>query len=108
MSAPGAPSGLHPPAAGQRAVRLARIATAPLSVDALLRTVSDPTVGGVALFVGIVRNADGGSSVVSLDYTQHPSAEAQLRASAERAAAAHDVVSIAVEHRVGHLEVGDL
>ena len=46
--------------------------------------------------------------MVSLDYTAHPSAEAGLLACAERVAARHDVLAVAVEHRTGHLEVGDL
>lgn len=89
-------------------VRAARITEAPLSVDRLLGLVQDSTVGGIALFVGVVRDHDSGADVVSLDYSQHPSAEATLVRCAEQTAAAHDVVSLAVEHRVGHLEVGDL
>jgi molybdopterin synthase catalytic subunit len=79
-----------------------------LSVDRLLDAVREPAVGGIALFVGVVRDADEGQGVVSLDYTQHPTAEQALRACAERVAGAHDVLSVAVEHRVGHLVVGDL
>lgn len=89
-------------------VRLAEISDRPLSVDRLLGLVSDPATGGVAIFVGIVREQDGGDQVSSLDYTQHPSAAVALRASAERVAAAYDVRAVAVEHRVGHLEIGDL
>jgi molybdopterin synthase catalytic subunit len=89
-------------------VRAARILEAPLSVDRLLGLVQDPTVGGIALFVGVVRDHDSGAAVVSLDYSQHPTAEAVLTRCAEQTAAAHDVVALAVEHRVGHLEVGDL
>jgi molybdopterin synthase catalytic subunit len=89
-------------------VRAARITEAPLSVDRLLQLVQDPTVGGIALFVGVVRDHDSGAAVVSLDYSQHPTAEATLLRCAEAAAAAYDVVAVAVEHRVGHLEVGDL
>ena len=89
-------------------VRAARITETPLSVDRLLGLVQDPAVGGIALFVGVVRDHDAGADVVSLDYTQHPSAEATLRRCAEEAATAYDVVGLAVEHRVGHLEVGDL
>ena len=59
-------------------VRLARIIDAPLSVDRLLTEVTEPRVGGVALFVGVVRNTDDGQDVVSLDYTQHPSADVEL------------------------------
>ena len=73
-----------------------------------MSVVSDAQVGGIALFVGVVRDTDEGHGVVSLDYTQHPSAEQALAACAEQVAAAHDVISVAVEHRVGHLVVGDL
>ena len=89
-------------------VRAACISEAPLSVDRLLGLVQDPWVGGIALFVGVVRDHDSGAAVVSLDYSQHPTAEATLARCAEEAASAHDVVAVAVEHRVGHLRVGDL
>ena len=89
-------------------VRAARVLDAPLSVDRLLGVVLSPTVGGVALFLGVVRDHDQDAAVISLDYTQHPTAEQVLRRCAEQAAADHDVVAVAVEHRVGHLEVGDL
>jgi molybdopterin synthase catalytic subunit len=77
-------------------------------VDQALRLVSGPAVGGIALFVGTVRNSDHGADVVSLDYTQHPSAVDVLTKCAEATADQHDVLAIAVEHRVGHLEVGDI
>jgi len=89
-------------------VREVRVLDSPLSVDRMVAAVSDPVVGGIALFVGVVRNRDQDLGVASLNYVQHPSAEQVLRGCAERVAGAHDVVSVAVEHRVGHLEVGDL
>lgn len=89
-------------------VRSARVLDTALSVDRLMDTVRDPAVGGIALFVGVVRDADEGQGVVSLDYSQHPTAEQRLHACAVRVATAHDVLSVAVEHRVGHLVVGDL
>ena len=89
-------------------VRLAEISEQPLSVDRLLGLVSDRSTGGIAIFVGVVREEDSGEQVSSLDYTQHPTALAALRASAERIAAAYDVRAVAVEHRIGHLEIGDL
>ena len=90
------------------AVREASIGEAPISVDRLLDLVRAPAVGGIALFVGVVRDHDEGQGVRSLDYTAHPSAAAALAACAERVAQAHDVLTVAVEHRTGHLEVGDL
>jgi molybdopterin synthase catalytic subunit len=89
-------------------VRAASVRDVPLSVDRLLGLVMGPAVGGVALFLGVVRDRDDDADVVSLDYTEHPSAEQMLRRCAEQVAAEHDVVAVAVEHRTGHLEVGDL
>jgi molybdopterin synthase catalytic subunit len=89
-------------------VRDVRVIDSALSVDRMIAAVSGAEVGGIAMFVGVVRNHDADQSVVSLDYTAHPSAQQALRLCAERVAAEHDVVSVAVEHRIGHLEVGDL
>lgn len=89
-------------------VRLAEITEQPLSVDRLVGLVSDRGTGGIAVFVGVVREQDSGAEVASLDYTQHPTASAALQASAERVADAHDVRAVAVAHRIGHLEIGDL
>lgn len=89
-------------------VREASISSAPLSVDRVLGLVQDRSVGGVALFVGVVRDHDHGHDVTSLDYSTHPSAELVLARCAEQTAQAHDVVAVAVQHRSGHLEVGDL
>ena len=89
-------------------IRQVGISESPLNVEQALRVVSGPAVGGIALFVGTVRNSDHGADVVSLDYTQHPSALDVLTKCAEETADRHDVLAIAVEHRVGHLEVGDI
>lgn len=89
-------------------VRLAGITDAPLSVDRLVAAVSAPEIGGIGIFLGVVRSSDEGRDVQSLDYSDHPSAAATLTQCAERVAAQHDVIGVAVEHRVGHLEVGDL
>jgi molybdopterin synthase catalytic subunit len=79
-----------------------------LSVDEVLGAVSDPEAGGIALFVGTVRNHDSGRDVVRLEYSAHPSAAAELRRVAEKVAASFDVTAIAAVHRVGDLAVGDL
>jgi len=97
-----------PSDSGQARVRLVGISESPLDVGQAIRLVSGPTVGGIALFVGTVRNHDHGATVASLDYTQHPSAHEVLERCAAEAAELHNVESIAVEHRVGRLEVGDV
>lgn len=98
----------------QQKVRVARLVDEPLSVDRLMAQVKDAAVGGIVLFVGAVRDHDrdavGGAQrgVTTLDYTAHPLAEKGLGEVAERAAAMDGVRAVAVEHRIGHLEVGDL
>ena len=95
-------------------VALAEIRETPLSVDEVLASVTDPRAGGTCLFVGTVRDHDGHGAddanrgVSHLDYSAHPQAGDVARALADRLAAEGRVVRIAVVHRVGHLEVGDL
>ena len=89
-------------------VVLADIRETPLSVDEVLEAVRHPRAGGIATFVGVVRDLDHGHGVESLDYSSHPSAPQVLREIAERLAAGSDVIRVAAVHRVGHLEIGDV
>jgi molybdopterin synthase catalytic subunit len=90
------------------AVRVAEVSDAPLSVDACLAAVADPAAGGTTVFVGAVRDEDGGRSVDQLDYSAHPSAQQRLRELAEAVAAEMEVTAVAAVHRVGRLTIGDL
>jgi molybdopterin synthase catalytic subunit len=89
-------------------VRLAELRDTPLSVDEVLSAVSDPAAGGIALFVGTVRDNDHDREVVRLGYTAHPSAAAEMRRAAEKVAATFGLMAVAAVHRVGDLAVGDL
>jgi molybdopterin synthase catalytic subunit len=89
-------------------VRLAELRDTPLSVDEVHAAVADSGAGGIALFVGTVRDQDGGREVTRLAYSAHPSAAAELRVTAEKVAADFDVRALAAVHRVGELAVGDL
>ncbi|MEO7130361.1 MAG: molybdenum cofactor biosynthesis protein MoaE [Dermatophilaceae bacterium] len=89
-------------------VTLCEIREAPLSVDEVLSAVSDARAGGVCLFVGTVRDHDHGESVEELDYSAHPQAAQTARSLAERLVADGRSVRIAVVHRVGRLEIGDI
>ncbi|GAA3375298.1 molybdenum cofactor biosynthesis protein MoaE [Streptomyces sannanensis] len=94
--------------AAQDPIRLLAIRDTPLSVDEVFRAVGDDAAGGTALFVGTVRNHDGGADVDALGYSCHPTAESELRRVAEKVAANHPVRALAAVHRVGDLTVGDL
>jgi molybdopterin synthase catalytic subunit len=90
-------------------VRLVDVRDAPLSVDEVLAVVTDAGCGGTALFVGTVREQDGGRGVTGLGYSAHTSVVDELRAVAEEVAAGHpEVRALAAVHRVGDLVVGDL
>ncbi|MEV5856596.1 molybdenum cofactor biosynthesis protein MoaE [Streptomyces anulatus] len=89
-------------------IRLLAIRDAPLSVDEVFRAVGDDAAGGIALFVGTVRNHDAGQDVGALGYSCHPSAEDELRRVAEKVVADFPVRALAAVHRVGELGVGDL
>lgn len=89
-------------------VRLLGIRDSVLDVGEVIAAVSDPSAGGINVFVGAVRDEDEGRGVTSLDYDAHPSALSELRRVAESVVARFEVVALAAVHRVGHLEVGDV
>ena len=88
---------------------VAGVRDTPLSVDEALRAVRDPRAGAVTIFVGTVRDHDGGrAGVTRLDYSAHPEATDRLTALAASVAAQEQVHGVYAVHRVGQLEVGDL
>jgi molybdopterin synthase catalytic subunit len=89
-------------------VELARISATPITSDACIAAVEHSAAGAVVTFAGIVRNHDDGRIVIRLEYEAHPTAEAALEAVAASVASEFPSVRIAIEHRTGSLEVGDL
>ncbi|NUT37972.1 MAG: molybdenum cofactor biosynthesis protein MoaE [Hamadaea sp.] len=80
----------------------------PLDVAEHETAVGGPRAGAVVSFAGVVRDHDHGRGVLRLDYEGHPSAEAVLREVAEEIAADPEVLAVAVSHRIGALEIGDV
>jgi molybdopterin synthase catalytic subunit len=89
-------------------IRLAELRAGQLSVDEVRAAAADPAAGAVVVFAGAVRDHDRGRGVTALSYSAHPTATAELERVAEKVAAAYPVVAIAVLHRTGDLQVGDL
>lgn len=89
-------------------VRLVDIRETPLDVAEVVAALDDDSSGGLTLFVGRVRDHDGGKGVDGLAYSAHPSALARLRDVCDRVAERHDVRGLAAVHRVGTLAIGDL
>jgi molybdopterin synthase catalytic subunit len=102
-------------------VRVVGVSTAPLDVQAVYDAVAARDAGGVAVFVGVVRDHDEGKAVTALSYSAHPTAEPvmralvaevvdapDLRAAPGEADAAEPVHAVAAVHRVGDLAIGDV
>lgn len=90
------------------AVKLLDIRDTPLDVTEAMDALDDDASGGVTLFVGRVRDHDGGKGVTGLDYQAHPTALARLTEVAEKVAADHGVAGVVAVHRTGHLDIGDI
>ena len=98
---------LIPPVAGGSA--LVRLSRQPLQYDEVIAAVSGPGQGGIVLFVGLVRDHNDGKQVVRLDYEAYD--EMAVRKMAEIAARIESEqpgVRVAMVHRVGSLQIGDL
>jgi molybdopterin synthase catalytic subunit len=84
------------------------VSEAPLDLAAHEAAVAGPRAGAVVSFQGVVRDHDHGRGVTLLEYEGHPTAEAILREVAAEIAADPDVFAVAVSHRVGTLQIGDV
>ena len=89
-------------------VRLVDLRDSPLDVAEVVAALDDDASGALTLFVGRVRDHDGGKGVDGLDYSAHPTALEKMREVCERVAAAHDVHGVAAVHRIGSLAIGDI
>jgi molybdopterin synthase catalytic subunit len=66
-------------------------------------------VGATVLFVGTVRDHARGKEVRRLEYEAYvPMCERQLERIAERCGTAHGGAEVAIDHRYGPLDIGDI
>jgi molybdopterin synthase catalytic subunit len=80
----------------------------PLSVDETLAAVRRPGAGGLAVFVGVVRDENAGRAVTRLEYSAYVSmAEKEMTRISEEIERELDGVRVQAMHRTGSLEVGD-
>ncbi|WP_019970556.1 molybdenum cofactor biosynthesis protein MoaE [Mycobacterium sp. 141] len=80
----------------------------PIALPEYEALVAHEAAGAVVGFSGVVRDHDGGRSVLRLEYSAHPTALQTLEAvAAEIAAESVGVRAIAVSHRIGTLNIGD-
>lgn len=87
---------------------LIQITHEPLDRNALIAAVTHPSVGGIAVFEGVVRDNARGKQVRYLEYDVYPEmAQQQIRAIVTEAEQRWGAEHVAVAHRVGRLEIGE-
>lgn len=80
----------------------------PLSLDEVMAHVSRPGAGGIATFVGVVRDESDGRAVTRLDYSAYAAmAKREMTAIADELEKEIEGVRVSAIHRVGSLGVGD-
>jgi molybdopterin synthase catalytic subunit len=83
------------------------LTTEPIEVASLLSRVQSPGRGGIACFLGTVRDHHQGRSVARLEYSAYePMAEAECARIAAEAEERWDC-AVALVHRIGSLGIGD-
>ncbi len=81
----------------------------PLDPAEALGFVESPEAGGIVQFVGAVRNQTKGRRVVRLEFEAYaPMAVSEMRKIAEEAGRRWPLLAIAIHHRVGVLDIGQL
>jgi molybdopterin synthase catalytic subunit len=81
----------------------------PLDPGSVLARVAGPGMGGIVVFVGAVRDAARGRAIRHLEYEAYPGmAEREMERIADEAAGRWPGARIAIAHRTGHLEVGEV
>jgi molybdopterin synthase catalytic subunit len=100
---------LIPPVAGGAGSRHVLLSDAPLSLDRCIAAVRGPEIGGIVTFIGTVRRHNHSATIVHLDYEAYAAMAIRemTRLCVEVEALVPEAV-VAVEHRVGRLEIGDL
>jgi len=85
-----------------------RLVDGPIELDAVVAEVADDAAGGIATFVGTVRNRSRGRNVLHLEYEAYEGmAERTMASLADELTARYDLCHVAITHRVGRVEIGD-
>jgi molybdopterin synthase catalytic subunit len=80
----------------------------PLSLERVSAEVASDAAGAIATFVGTTRARSRGRDVIRLEYEAYEGmAEAEMERIARELRARHDVIDVAIHHRVGPVEIGE-
>ena len=80
-----------------------------LNLNECYNFVQDASCGGIALFVGTVRNATKNKEVTLLDFSSYePMAIKEMQKIADSALEKYDIHKIAIHHTIGELKIGEI
>jgi molybdopterin synthase catalytic subunit len=84
-----------------------RLSEEPLSVDDAVREVASDSAGAIATFIGTTRDHSRGRDVVHLEYEAYEGmAEAEMERIAAELIERHDLIAVAIHHRIGIVGIG--
>ena len=85
-----------------------RLSDEPLSLERVAAEVASDDAGAIATFVGTTRAHSRGHEVVRLEYEAYAGmAEAEMERIAAELKERHQLVDVAIHHRVGPVEIGE-
>jgi len=100
---------LIPPVAGGADARHVQLLASPLSIDRCVAAVSGPGMGGIVTFIGMVRRDSRGTLVDHLEYEAYGAmATREMTRLCDEIEAEIAGTRLAVEHRTGRLEIGEV
>lgn len=79
-----------------------------IDVACVLKSVEDPSAGGIDVFIGTTRNHAHGRKVLVLEYEAYqPMALHVMNTIAEEARRRWDIRKISIVHRIGRVDIGE-
>jgi molybdopterin synthase catalytic subunit len=95
---------LIPPVSGGAFV----LSDTPLSLERVATEVATDDAGAIATFVGTTRAHSRGREVIRLEYEAYEGmAEAEMERIAGQLRERHDLIDVAIHHRIGPVEIGE-
>jgi MoaE-MoaD fusion protein len=86
-----------------------RLVDGPLDLDEVIAEVADEHAGAIATFQGTVRRRSRGRQVIALEYEAYEGmAESVMAEIADGVKVRYDLCEVAIAHRVGRCEVGEV
>ncbi|MBS1587195.1 MAG: molybdenum cofactor biosynthesis protein MoaE [Bacteroidetes bacterium] len=86
-----------------------KLSSSPLDLQACMSFVASPAAGGIDIFVGTVRNRTKGKEVHRLEFEAYETmAISEMQKIADEAIDKFQVLKVAVHHRTGLLNIGEV